>query len=180
VIHLLRPQQRLWLLINLNEQPAYNIPAAVRSLGWLNVVALEQSLSEIIRPPRSVADTFRRFKRGDYSDHFSCFLNGDSRDDLRQRPETTPLALATSLITLEVRRPFDLSQGPMLPARFLRLSSDDSYRCICDASYCGRWLVHGFVNRRDSLAVYSFSLAEVFQRLVELPIQYADYADRQK
>src|SRR5262249_20283187 len=43
-------QQRLWFLAQLQpNSPAYNIPAAVRLRGWLDVEALRRSLVEIVR-----------------------------------------------------------------------------------------------------------------------------------
>ena len=44
------PQERLWLLAELASRPeVLNIPAAVRLAGRLNVAALEQALSEVVR-----------------------------------------------------------------------------------------------------------------------------------
>src|SRR4028119_1691562 len=43
-------QQRLWFLDRLSpENPAYNLPAAVRLQGQLNLSALQQTLNEIVR-----------------------------------------------------------------------------------------------------------------------------------
>src|SRR5204863_8852798 len=43
-------QQRLWFLDQLQPgNPAYNVPAALRLTGRLEVTALERSLGEIIR-----------------------------------------------------------------------------------------------------------------------------------
>src|SRR5262245_7414373 len=43
-------QQRLWFLDQLRpNNPAYNIPAAVRLSGKLNVAALELTINEIVR-----------------------------------------------------------------------------------------------------------------------------------
>ena len=43
-------QQRLWFLDRLSSQnPAYNLPAAVRLQGQLNLSALQQTLNEIVR-----------------------------------------------------------------------------------------------------------------------------------
>src|SRR5262245_50643595 len=52
-------QQRLWFLAQLEpESSAYNIPAAYRLSGPLNVPALEQSLSEIVRRHETLRTTF--------------------------------------------------------------------------------------------------------------------------
>jgi hypothetical protein len=52
-------QARLWLLAQLEpDSPAYNIPAAFRLIGLLNVTALSQSLSEIVRRHEVLRTTF--------------------------------------------------------------------------------------------------------------------------
>ena len=52
-------QQRLWFIDQLAPgNSAYNIPAAVRLKGPLNVVALEQSLNEIVKRHETLRTTF--------------------------------------------------------------------------------------------------------------------------
>ena len=52
-------QQRLWFLEQLEPGCcAYNIPDAVRLSGWLDVAALEQSVSEIVRRHESLRTVF--------------------------------------------------------------------------------------------------------------------------
>src|SRR5215510_14164040 len=52
-------QQRLWFLHCLEpESPAYNMPAALRLTGDLNLLALHQSLNEIVRRHEVLRTTF--------------------------------------------------------------------------------------------------------------------------
>jgi aspartate racemase len=52
-------KQRLWFLAQLEpDSLAYNIPAAFRLTGLLNVTALSQSLSEIVRRHEVLRTTF--------------------------------------------------------------------------------------------------------------------------
>ncbi|MDQ3652503.1 MAG: condensation domain-containing protein, partial [Acidobacteriota bacterium] len=52
-------QQRLWFLNQLEpDSPFYNVPAALRLSGPLNVAALKQSINEIIRRHESLRTTF--------------------------------------------------------------------------------------------------------------------------
>src|SRR5258708_22302345 len=53
-------QQRLWFIDQLESHSlAYNLPAAVRILGDLNVAALERSFSELVRRHEILRTTFR-------------------------------------------------------------------------------------------------------------------------
>ncbi len=52
-------QRRLWFLDQLEpDSPFYNIPAAIRLTGKLNIVALGQSLNEIVRRHQTLRTTF--------------------------------------------------------------------------------------------------------------------------
>src|SRR5918994_6812467 len=52
-------QQRLWFLHRLDPaSPAYNIPAALRLRGRLDVAALQRSLAEIARRHEALRTTF--------------------------------------------------------------------------------------------------------------------------
>ncbi|MFP5286308.1 MAG: AMP-binding protein, partial [Thermoanaerobaculia bacterium] len=52
-------QERLWLLDRIQpESPAYNMPAAVRGLGTLNVAAFRAALTEIVRRHEALRTTF--------------------------------------------------------------------------------------------------------------------------
>jgi len=52
-------QERLWFLDQWeSNSPAYNIPAAVRLRGPLNVTALEQSVNDIVRRHEALRTTF--------------------------------------------------------------------------------------------------------------------------
>ncbi|MBA3568937.1 MAG: condensation protein, partial [Pyrinomonadaceae bacterium] len=52
-------QQRLWFLDQLeSNSPLYNIPAAVRLTGHLNMAALEQSFNEIVRRHEALRTRF--------------------------------------------------------------------------------------------------------------------------
>ncbi|MCH8282830.1 MAG: hypothetical protein IIC96_19375, partial [Chloroflexi bacterium] len=52
-------QQRLWFLDQLEPgSAAYNVPLAIRLSGSLNMIALEQSLNEIVRRHETLRTTF--------------------------------------------------------------------------------------------------------------------------
>src|SRR5256885_15817995 len=52
-------QQRLWFLHRLEpDSPAYNVPAAFRLSGPVNIAALEKSFQEIVRRHEILRTTF--------------------------------------------------------------------------------------------------------------------------
>ncbi len=51
-------QQRLWFLEEMGSQAAYNMPAVLEITGKLDLAALQQTLSEIVRRHESLRTTF--------------------------------------------------------------------------------------------------------------------------
>jgi len=173
-------QQRLWFLNQLEPRsPAYNIPAAVRLEGWLNLEALERSLHEVVRrheslrttfavadgqPVQVIAPTLPLTLQVVELEH----LSADERD-----------AATLRMAGEEAREPFDLSVGPLLRARLLKLSEDEHVLLLT---------MHHIVSDGWSAGVFIREMAalyETFSRgdespLEELPIQYADYAEWQR
>ena len=108
-------QQRLWFLQELEpDSAAYNIPRAFRIRGALDVKALEQTLSEIVRRHEILRTTFR-------------VVNGQP---VQVIAEPQPLGLlvielahmsadereteARRMAAEEGRKPFNLSEGPLM------------------------------------------------------------------
>jgi hypothetical protein len=173
-------QQRLWFLDRLAPgNPLYNVCVAVRLRGNLNVPALQQTLCEMVRRHEVLRTTFR-------------MLDGQlaqvvaerpalhiAMGDLRVLPGAQPETAAQRLAAAEMRRPFDLAQGPLLRATLLRLGEADQvvlltmHHIISDG-----WSVDLFF--REVAALYAaFSLGEP-SPLPDLSIQYADFAHWQR
>ena len=110
-------QQRLWFLDQLEPgSPLYNIPAAVRLAGHLNISALEQTLAEVLRRHESLRTRFHEV---------------DGRAVQVVEPE---LKLNLSIEDIqptdvdwiareEARKPFDLTHSPLLRVRLLRVKT---------------------------------------------------------
>ncbi|HEV2962449.1 MAG TPA: amino acid adenylation domain-containing protein [Candidatus Angelobacter sp.] len=173
-------QERLWFIHELDpENVAYNVPAAVRVQGPLELEPLERALREIVRRHESLRTRFVSVNGEpqqiiDSSLHVELpvmelgHLLGPEREQEAER-----LALE------EVRRPFDLTRGPLLRVKLLRLDREDHvlvlslHHIVSDA-----WSVGVLV--REVSAVYNhFSTGEALQ-LPELEIQYADYSAWQR
>jgi amino acid adenylation domain-containing protein len=170
-------QQRLWFLDQLEPgSNAYNMGAAVRLQGTLDLTALEQSFREVIRRHESLRTRFG-------------VVNGVPVQVIDEAPQFTLPVLdlseddreteARRVTTEESQRPFDLCAGPLLRASVLRLSEQE-YVLLCT--------MHHIISDGWSMGVLIRELTTLYQAyatghespLPELPIQYADYAHWQR
>ena len=171
-------QMRLWFLYQLEpESTAYNIPAAVRLTGQLDVPALDQTLSEILRRHEPLRTTFAtvagtpvqviapaepvRLAIRDLSSFEDC-----ERE-------------AQRLIHEEVEPPFDLERGPVVRISLFRLGEEEHllllvlHHIASDAWSTG-------VLERELFALYESFVAGKPSPLPELETQYADFAHWQR
>ena len=169
-------QQRLWFLDQLEGGSAfYNLPIAVRLDGPFDIVAFRRALTEVVRRHESLRTTFT--------------LREGRPAQIISPPAQVPLPLidlsglvparreaeARRLSAAEVLLPFDLSAGPLLRARLLRLG---------DGEHVALFTMHHIVSdgwSKDVLIRELSTLYTAFSQgeespLAELPIQYADYA----
>jgi amino acid adenylation domain-containing protein len=169
-------QQRLWFLAQLEpESSIYNIPAAYRLSGPLNVTALEQSLSEIVRRHETLRTTFYAVE----GQPFQLVTPHQPRAlpvvDLRGLPDREKDARAMQLATEDAHRPFDLAQGSLCRATLVRLTEEE---------YVFLLNTHHIVSDGWSAGVFFQELATLYEAfstgkpspLPELPVQYADFA----
>ncbi|RKH61617.1 non-ribosomal peptide synthetase, partial [Corallococcus llansteffanensis] len=168
-------QQRLWLMDQLEPgSPAYNIPAALRVRGALDVPALEEGLRALVARHESLRTTFaveagepvqRIHPAGDFS---------LSLEDLSPLGDAA-LAEARGLASAEALRPFDLARGPLLRARLLKLGAAEHVLLVT---------MHHIVSDGWSLGVLVRELVAFYEarasgrppRVRPLPVQYVDHA----
>lgn len=175
-------QQRLWFLDQLEPGSiAYNIPAAFRLNGPLNTSALEHSLAEIVRR-HEVLRTIFIARNGEpvqiihppAEAGFSISKVDFSTGQAPELGQTLPGEIQSFLIR-EARRPFNLAQGPLLRASLLRLADTEHILLLT---------IHHIIYDGWSEGVFFQELTSLYQALangqpsslVELPIQYADFA----
>ena len=173
-------QQRLWFLDRLQPgSTAYNIPYAMRLTGALDVAALERGLEAIVQRHEVLRTTFgeqdgqpvaRVAARGQVS-LGRVDLSGlpvESREvEVRRRAEE------------EARKPFVLSEGPLLRTALLRLGEAEHVLLVT---------MHHIVTDGWSTGIFVKELAALYgaftsgrpSPLAELPLQYADYARWQR
>ena len=169
-------QQRLWFMDRLlPESATYNVPAAQRLQGALNVPALGQALWEVTRRHESLRTTF-------------VVSDGEPKQVIAAAPDLRLAVVDLSQLNADVRerqtrvlarreaeRPFDVARGPMLRATLLRLN---------DHEHALLFTMHHIVSDGWSLEVLRREVTTLYQEfstgkpssLAELPIQYADYA----
>jgi len=170
-------QEGLWFLEQLEPGKAhYNIPGAVRLKGKLNVAALEQSLSEIVRRHETLRTTFVMQKDG-----MPCqVIAPPSRlplplIDLQALPSAQRETEAMRLATTDAQQAFDLSKGPLFRAQLLRLGVDEHALLLN---------MHHLISDGWSMGIFTRELRALYEAfsngesspLPELPIQYADFA----
>jgi amino acid adenylation domain-containing protein len=173
-------QRRLWFLHEFDpESTAYNMAAAVRLEGLVDVDALERTFNEIIRRHESLRTSFTtideelmqivvpeqqlRIEQLDLSD-----VSAHEREDL---------------IRAEIRcaseRPFDLERNEALRISLLHLSEEESIMIVVmNHINSDGWSIGVLV--REMVALYEAFIRGESSPLPELEVQYLDFAQWQK
>ena len=173
-------QQRLWLIDRLSPGgPAYNVPAAVRLGGRLDLSALEQSLNEVVRRHEVLRTTFAVVDEQPVQFVAEELKLSLAVTDLSRLSASEREAEARRLAREEALAPFDLSKGPLLRARLLKLSDEEHvllltmHHIVSDG-----WSEGVLINEVGAL--YRAYEAGLPSPLEELPIQYGDFAEWQR
>jgi amino acid adenylation domain-containing protein/FkbH-like protein len=173
-------QQRLWFLDRLQpNSPYYNIPAAMRLTGALDVKALARSLGAVVERHEALRTNFPTIGGEPRQVVAARRELGLTVTDLSLLPAAEKEAKARALATEEAKRPFDLSHGPLLRAYLLRLDEDDH---ILQVTF------HHIVADGWAIGVFSNELGALYQafttgrdpQLPQLSIQYPDFASWQR
>ncbi|TCP59138.1 amino acid adenylation domain-containing protein [Tumebacillus sp. BK434] len=168
-------QQRLWFLNQIIEdRSAYNLPAALRFRGDLNVDCLERSLDEIVRRHETLRTSFEIVE-----DQLMQMVQDKAEwnlevVDLCHLLLSNQEELVLSMAAEEARRVFDLSAGPLLRTTLLKLRPDEHVLLIT---------MHHIVSDGWSVEVFMSELMRLYEALTtgrpiplsELEFQYADY-----
>jgi hypothetical protein len=169
-------QRRLWFLDRLKPgDPVYNISTAVRLEGRLDVPALEQTFTEIVRRHEALRTTFELIEVTPVQVVSAPEPRAIPLIDLGHLPAGEREAEAERLAREETLRPFDLTRGPLMRGLLLRL--EESVHLVVVT-------MHHIVSDGWSRGVLIQEVAALYEAfsggkpspLAELPIQYADYA----
>ncbi|CAG0937556.1 partial fengycin family lipopeptide synthetase D, partial [Thermoflexales bacterium] len=173
-------QQRLWFLDQLEPgSPLYNIPAAIRLTGTLNVAALAGSLNHVIARHEVLRTTFHTVEGRPVQVIAPRLRFGLPVVDLSTLAGTVQEQAVRQLVGAEAQTPFDLTRGPLVRAKLLRLGTDE---------YVLLLTLHHIISDGWSIGILIGELTAGYQALAtqttvllpELPIQYADYAAWQR
>jgi amino acid adenylation domain-containing protein len=173
-------QQRLWFLDQLEPgSPAYNVPAAVRLSGTLDVSALERALNEVVGRHEVLRTTFAAVDGQPLQVIAPSLTVPLPIADLAGIPAPDREAEVARRLDEEARRPFDLARGPLIRAGLIRLG---------DREHVMYLTMHHVVSDGWSIGVLIADVASFYDRsargvaapLPDLPIQYADFAAWQR
>jgi amino acid adenylation domain-containing protein len=174
-------QERLWFLDQLEPGSAfYNVPAAIRLTGRVDVSALERAIGEVVRRHDALRTTFEATEG-----HARAFTHPWSPFRLDVLPAADE-AEARAFAQKEAEKPFDLARGPLFRAALIRVG---------EATASGRELDHVLlftmhhivsdgwargVLVRELAALYDAFAQNKPSPLDHLPFQYADFAHWQR
>jgi len=173
-------QQRMWFFEQLSSGVgAFNIALGVRLRGLLNVPALQQTFSEIIRRHEGLRTVFPEVNAQPVQiiQHQTKFKLPMA--DLSRLPGAEREREAARLTQEETLRRFDLAKGPLVRPTLLRMS-DDEHIIICT--------MHHIVGDGQSFEVVIAEMSQIYSTfsqgqpspLPELSVQYVDYAAWQR
>ncbi|HEV7518863.1 MAG TPA: amino acid adenylation domain-containing protein, partial [Thermoanaerobaculia bacterium] len=174
-------QERLWLIDQLQPgSAAYNMPAALRLRGRLDLAALAATFAELDRRHESLRTTFREADGQPVQEiHPAAPPSPQTlpRVDLAGLPGPRREGEAHRLARDEARRPFDLMAGPLLRLTLLRLGGEPE-------EHVALLTQHHIVTDGWSIGVLVHELGALYTAfherrpspLPEPALQYADFA----
>ncbi|HEY0781135.1 MAG TPA: condensation domain-containing protein, partial [Thermoanaerobaculia bacterium] len=188
-------QERLWFLDQLEPGGVtYNVPAALRLSGALDLEALRASLTEVVRRHESLRTTFEEVLGSPVQRIEPAREVGLPEVDLRGLTAAARELEVGRLTAAEAARPFSLAAGPLLRATALRLTGGAG-------DGVGEWgllfTLHHIVSDAWSAEILVRELGALYGAyctgrpsprpagsaghggsagLPELPVQYADFA----
>ncbi|MCP3144849.1 non-ribosomal peptide synthetase, partial [Pyxidicoccus xibeiensis] len=173
-------QQRLWFLDQLEPgSAAYNVPTVVRLRGRMDAAVLERSLGLLVERHEALRTRFH-VEEGVPVQVIAPTADVPlTRVDISAVPEASREDEAKRLAREEIRRPFNLAQGPLLRATLLRLGDTDHvllmtmHHIVTDGWSMGVLL-------RELVMLYATLGAGKTPVLPELSVQYADHAAWQR
>jgi len=173
-------QQRLWFLDQFEPNSAfYNVPSAIRLRGSLDVDALENSLNDVIIRHEVLRAKFIT-KDGQPVQLIEPEIKlGLQVIDLTSLSGEEQDSIALRIASEEANVPFELSSGPLIRAKLLRLGSQDHIFLLTIHHIVFDGWSNGILVQ-EIAALYEAYTGGGIVNLPKLEIQYADYAQWQR
>ncbi|MBD2281548.1 non-ribosomal peptide synthetase, partial [Aphanizomenon flos-aquae] len=169
-------QERLWFLNQLEGASAtYNIPAAVKIAGDLDINALQQALSEIVQRHEILRTSIQTVNGVPIQVIHPQVTTSINVVDLQQLLAPERETLLEQQIQLEASIPFNLENAPLIRCILLQ---------VTDREYVLLLTMHHIVSDGWSMGIFISELSSLYPAfcagepspLPELPLQYADFA----
>ncbi|MGF1676917.1 MAG: condensation domain-containing protein, partial [Rivularia sp. (in: cyanobacteria)] len=169
-------QKRLWFLDQLQpESSAYNIPFSLHLTGSLNIIALAQSLNQIIQRHEVLRSSFTVIKEESIQQVYPKLKLEFPLIDLQLLPTQQQEQQVKQLIKETSTQPFNLSYTPLFRTKLIKLNGNE---------YVLLFTMHHIISDYFSMRLLIRELATIYQslskgetaQLPELSIQYGDYA----
>ncbi len=173
-------QQRLWFLDQLEVgSNIYKRLTALQFIGSLNIAALEQSLTEIVRRHEILRTNFVVINGSPVQVISPPFTINLPVIDLQSLSEFEQSAKIRELATKEVEYPFDLVNGRLLRVTLLQLGLKSHIILL---------VIHHIISDGWSESIFNNEVTTLYNAfstgndspLPELSIQYADFAHWQR
>jgi Condensation domain len=171
-------QEQIWSIIEKNPAapPLYNECVTIHRRGDVNVAALQQALTEIVRRHEAWRTTFQR------SGEYPIQVIAHARDqvplaavDLRTSSKPDREREAALVAAIAAKMPFDLANGPLFRATLIQLGDEEHrlhltfHQLIVDGVSVFRILP------LELLSLYEALAAGRPSPLPELPVQFGDF-----
>ncbi len=173
-------QQRLWFLDrSIPGNTIYNVPTAIHLTGALNLTALEQTFNEIVRRHETLRTTLI------VEDGQPLQAIAPSATiplhvlDLQQLGAEERDVRTKRIINNELQHVFNLASGTLLRVTILALSETEHILLInMHHIICDDWSLGILIRELGTL--YTAFTQDRSSPLLELPLQYADFAQWQR
>ena len=170
------PQQRLWFLDKLEgTSTEYNVPEVLCLRGALDLAALNRTIATMVERHEILRTHFAEIADKPVQIIEPALEIALPVEDLSRLDEASRRDCVAAAMRQERERPFDLSRGPLLRMKLLKLGAQEHmllrtfHHIICDA-----WS-HGIFNR-EFMALYEAFHEGRENPLAALLFQYADFA----
>ncbi|WP_433234979.1 amino acid adenylation domain-containing protein [Actinomadura nitritigenes] len=174
-------QQRLWFLNQLEpESTEYHVPLSLHLAGALDLDVLRDALRGLAVRHEVLRTVFVADEEGTPGQIIRPTPSIDLEvTDLASLGSHEARAAARRLVDADARLPFDLSAGPVMRTRLMRLAEDEHVLALTlHHIACDEWSTRILISELSEL--YAALQDGRRPQLPELRVQYADYAAWQR